>query len=908
MSDEEKPVDSLLTQLSSPKRSARVSAIVQLSRISSDRSALRMLREMTFDADREIALFASQAVTRIQARLGEKTPADASSDGFLRESLLVPTPSEVPKLLEMIRNEPNALAEDLRPAAAEFLARFGKARDAAILKGWLEGITPFGQTSGAAASCSAVPNVAFPVLEALEILAPGEVAPLLPPLLASDQPLVRGRAILALQRIDFEEALAHLSEILVSRNPEARLAGIREAFFFPFQRVREMLLTVLSEEKDSEVVTAIETILACNPELDTVLRILDLIDMVPPPLKKGLNRIFRTVCETLRSSGVLSEAETEPKALLALWQKERLNKFLLDLEVKLTVADKERSASAEAWLAANLKIPEVAAFVQRLSLDPATEEIAKRLSGKISATSIASQGKPLPEGDKVAAKDSVSSKTSSAKAVSVSDARHLPDGSASSPKGSNIPGTLSSIISQAGAAPSGSSQITSKAANPRDLSSDEKREWLWNVEPADAVQWIDWIRKEALRGEGGCRRAAIMALTRFPPSSDDLPVAEAALDSGDSALQAAGFRLIERCDRNRLVQRLPVLLSIEAPSVRAQAVRFAFTVDERAAISTLGKMLHSSDPAQRASATASLFFAPIKSVIRLLIETLEKETNPDIARQILTVLQNNPSQEILDALDNIRRMPSPSVSMLVAQARIDLFDLLLKLNLDKPPEINDSKTYSAEGSKNADQKEKTTSVTAASTITQSSPVKQPNQDQKTSPLPISDSSVSKPKPYAVSEMRNQLRRNEVAWRSPALPDSPLYAGRGGLFATLKTVIGYGLLIFVLALAPSLFLKSSDSADDATGTPKNKIEQPAIGADGIRTGFVMGHMCRMDGKLEKVNEDGSLLIKASGKTFIASFSGSFPTITGGEEVTVEIIPYRKLKSGIIVSEGHSLKLR
>ncbi|MFZ2956931.1 MAG: hypothetical protein WA705_08590 [Candidatus Ozemobacteraceae bacterium] len=967
MTDEEKPQDDLLTQLLSPKRSARVAAIVQLSRTSSDRSVLRKLREMASDSDREIALFASQAVTRIQARLGEQ-PTGGPAGGLLRDSLLVPIPAEVPKLLEMIRVGPSELPEDLRPAAAEFLGRFGKTQDSSILKEWLLGVTS---------------NLAFPFLEALETLAPSEVAPLLPPLLASDQPLVRGRAVVALQRIDFEEALNHLSEMFVSRNPEARLAGVRDAFFFPFPRVREMAFALLAEETDPEVVTAVETLLASNPELDTAMRLLDLIDMVPPQLKKGLNRVFRTVTEIIGVVGILPKEEVEPKALLVRWQKERLHKFLADLEIKLMVADRPRRTAAEAWLAANMNIPEVATFVQRLSFNPATELLARKLAERKSERKIFVGSGPetlSPGGNR----DSFSAKNELLSPSTSSSLPDTPDGRKSSAPShaasthvstasfaesrttdhetasSEEPQSSDARVTEAGELgegrksaeeeKSGKSEHSGKdkkkilqsvprPIHPRDLSPDEKRWWLWKVEPAEAGQWGAWIRGEALRGEGNIRLAALVALSKFPPSADDAQIAEAALDSNDASLQAAGFKLLERCNRSKLAKRLSVLLTVESPSVRALAVRFGFTIDEQAAIATLGKMLQSVDPTQRAQATASLFFAPIEQVRRLLLQTLEKETNPDIARQILTVLQSNPSQETLDALDNVQRTPSPAVGMLIAQARIDLFDMLLQLDLDRPTEVAGKKKISPhkekgshqeakgaerggsgktthDGSAVSNKSKKGSGGSAESSAPSPSKGKSVSQmpsvssaSSASSVLPISSvspaSSTQSAKPYAVSEMREQLRRREVAWRSPILPDSPGGSSYGSVFGNFKPVLVVGLLIAVLAFAPLLFLRPPVPADTSGMNPAGAVDTPRIDG-GIREGFTMGRVCRVQAKVEKLSEDGTLRLSVSGKTIVTRFNASFPTLIGGEDVTVEFLPYRKLKNGEILAEGHSLK--
>ncbi len=316
---------SLLEQLSSEKRTLRVNAVVQLAKTAGSNEALKALQQLADGADRELSFYAAQAVSRIRARRGESPseeqspqaqqhgPAEPNGPTITRTRLLSPQPSEVQCLLTRIRAAPEAVPEELRPPAAAFFGRFGREDDVSFLTGWLDDTQS---------------GLIVPVIEAIEALAPHALTAHFPRLLSSDHPIVRMRAISALRRIDPEEAEAHLSELLASRHGEERMAGLSSAFLFPFPKIREYLMTILGEEQDPEILHACETLLASNPEIDTALRILDLIDTVPKPQAARLSAIFKVVCASIAAAGLVDGPEAPHEGIIKLWRRERLKKAL----------------------------------------------------------------------------------------------------------------------------------------------------------------------------------------------------------------------------------------------------------------------------------------------------------------------------------------------------------------------------------------------------------------------------------------------------------------------------------------------------------------------------------------------------------------------------------------------------
>ncbi len=778
----------LIAQLQSEKRSVRVAAIVQLAKVSRDRQVLLMLRGLAQSSDREVSHFAAQAVARIQARLGEQSDDSKSGSGLSRERLIKPLKDEVAPLLTQIRQNPEKIPDELRLAVADFLSRYGEAADGQLIKSWLE-------------NCQ--DNLGLYYIDALETLNPGLLEPLLPVLLASALPLVRSRAIVALQKIDPEEALAHLQELLASRQPEQRLAGFRNAFFFPFEQIREIVLAILPEESDREVLQAASILIASNPEPDTALRLLDIIDTVGKDQGKRLTEIFHELCGALKVSGLVAPEQATPEKFLERWKKERLQKFLRDLEVQLPVATPARREAIESWLKKNLSHPAVTEFVRKLAKNQATEELARKL----------------------------------------------------------LPPSAQRPASQAVAPTGGTTVRGADAGNApiQPLSDQEKIQRLTALEAPVAVDVLAWVRREAGQGSPAVRAEALQALSRLAPGPEDAKLGEAGIIHADPQVVGASVKLLETIDPARLVPFLSIIWSSEDPRVRVRGLKVALKHDPKTAVEEFKRMVRSADPAQRAEAVAGVFHFPFDAVEPILLDALRHESHAAIARQILVVLLMNPKRSMLAALDAMQGKVAGSVAILIAQARIDLYDLLLKLQLISP-----------EGEPVGSEKEPVTTTG---------------------------------KPYAVSRVREEIRKREaVAWRSPALPDADKTRVAGGWNTTILIAAG----IVLLAVLPLLFLRRppppprfSQNIDDTrfSGDPSK-----------IPLEFRMNRLCRLRGTVTTLHPDGSIYVETANgrlRVFLQKQASAPARIASGP-VEVEVIPYRKSKYGEIWAEGHVLR--
>lgn len=631
MSDSQQE-NELIAQLGSSKRSLVIQAIVKLTRAGKTQAALEALLPFLSSCDREIAFFSFQAAGKIAAKAGidfdefvrQKQLQPAGEQQLTRQQLLNPAKEQVSGILERIRDENTELPKELLPAVAVFLSRYGDGTDAKFLERCL---------------LQEDSTLALTFIEAAEKIAPGVLTRVLPHLLASREPLLRSRSISALRRIDADEAERHFSDLLASRDPENRLAGIAIAFLFPYERVKGYILSLLPEEKDADVLKACMTFLASNPEIDSALGLLDSIDAVSTEQKNRLTVIFKTICQALITAGICKPEEAAPEAIIRLWKQQRLESFLNDLEIQLSFSDDARKAQIIDWIEKNRAHPKVQLLIERLARNPQTEKVYQQLSGNIRADN-RSQGIAIT-------------------------------------------------------APKAPSQ-----AEP-DLTDGDKIKRMRNLEIDDYSKNRAWLLEEAANGAAKTRKEALSTLLRLHPDNKLKELAKAAIKENDEGLKIAAFQILERIDSDYLKENISEFLQEDEANIRVRAVRFALKFKESEAIAILKNLLKSQDQRIRANAVACLGLCPFAQVYRMLMNQLDAEDHPVIARHITSIMLSNPSRAVLKGLDNITRTSNPAVAMVISQARNDLFDLVAQLPEDKeelPPQAQepDEKPYSVE--------------------------------------------------------------------------------------------------------------------------------------------------------------------------------------------------------------------
>ena len=246
----------LIEQLSSDKRSLRIQAVVKLTRIGKSEAALKSLASLMATGDREEVFFITQAISKISQKLKidpssivsnkTKVPVQDSTlpDNqeqnkeqhiWTSEDFLQAKNENTPALLEVIRNKPNEIPEEVLPSVAVFLSKYGDKKDSNFIQTYLNHFEG---------------NLLLPFISAAEKIDSKILIPVLPDLLASKEALVRSRAVMVLRKIDPDEAERHFLNLLSSEQAENRIAALEIGFLFPFEHVKDYVLNLLNHHKN----------------------------------------------------------------------------------------------------------------------------------------------------------------------------------------------------------------------------------------------------------------------------------------------------------------------------------------------------------------------------------------------------------------------------------------------------------------------------------------------------------------------------------------------------------------------------------------------------------------------------------------------------------------------------------
>lgn len=804
----------LLTLLESSGKADRVAGIARAGRFPPEADVLNALRRLAADGDQDVALFAGMTLSAL-APTGAPVILESTSP-LTRELLAKPSSDNLPVILREFREHPGRIPSDLRATVAKILARNGTADDAERLVPWLN---------------EAADDQAPPYLDALESLSPQALLRVLPRFLASKLPSVRGRAVSILNRLDPEEALAHLSELLASDQREEQLAGLRIAFQFPYDGITLPILNLLGETGDNEIFQASAMFLLSNPDLEVAYTILEMKETLEERRGELFGKLLGQLLPLLVSIGKLDAGSATIEGLVRTYRQNRLQKFLGELEIQISLGDPAKLRAIEAWLAKNLANPETAAFVEKLAANPATEEMYRRLT----------TGIELPADKAVPA----------ALAVSAPRAREM-----------------------------------------REESPETKVVFMKTLSGAVAPEIASWIREEAAGGADQVRAAALRAMRLLPLTPDDAGIAEKNLFHESSQVAFQAMALLESADAGRLKPYLPRLLNSSDPLIASRAVIKALKAHEAEAVKTLVGMLASDQPLVRARAVNGLMVCPFQRVAETVFAALRIETNPDIARGLLTVVLQNPSPENLHELDTLTTSRNPAVAVLVAQYRSTLFKRLLSLNL-------------ISGDEPAPAPESVGAIMPATRAAQAAPIAPAPVRTAVHP-PVAPAKPVPPKPYSVAGISAAIRQREVARHKADLEKKAREARPGILgflpqdFPLAKAVgaavaIG-GLILFAMKTGPA------DLDEIPTGAAL--VDGTSLTSNTLR----MGVLCRLRGKVTAVESPRVITFKIDDRLLRLTFKTKPPTILGFEEAEVEIVPQIRLKNGVILANCYRFKAR
>lgn len=192
------------------------------------------------------------------------------------------------KRRELAGQAPERLRRERHPLVASALIRiFGRAWPEAHLKDLVQ----HASENSAPVCCAA--------LETLRQRKSELMLPVLPALLTSDNPRIRGAAVRALAEIDPDEALAHLEALLLDPDPNRRLEGLRCCFHARFDSVMPLLLKAMAIETDARRLAAYGTLFEINPAPEAPFRLYELSERASRDCAEVYRNLIASSCRVI---------------------------------------------------------------------------------------------------------------------------------------------------------------------------------------------------------------------------------------------------------------------------------------------------------------------------------------------------------------------------------------------------------------------------------------------------------------------------------------------------------------------------------------------------------------------------------------------------------------------------------
>lgn len=851
----------ILEQLNTDKRSVKIQAIVKLARVGQSEDALNAVIPLMSIDDRELSFFATQAAGKISQKLGinlsdylgnNKSNSNASTDEINRDTFLNADQQNAPKLLKIIRENTESLQKDWLPAIGYFLTKYGSNEDSSFIKQQL-----LNDNS----------NLCLPFLNAAEHYSKDILPEILPNLLASQESLVRSRAISILQKIDPQEAENHFADLLVSNNPENRLAGVGLAMMFPFERVKTYLISLLANETDKDVISACQTVLVSNPDKETALKILDKYDTVSSAHKNVLSHVFKFVCKAIEITKTLPPNESKPESIITVWKKSRLEKFLDNIEITLSLPDESKKKPIIEWLQKNRSNSKVEDFIRKLEFNPQAENIYRSLMGLPSIEeeeAIANNASIHIEATHSETLNNAEQIQDEAITIDVSETKtnSLPE-TATYEQNENISNVDENQIQQE------TNETHANNIQEENQQTKEIIKRLKNVDLENAAEnksWVLEIAQDESDSNPKIKAEAINAMLRAYRGPKLIEIAKKNIYSQSEPVKVASFKVLERTNPEFLQANLSNFLKEENENIRVRAVRFAIKKDSQTAVSCLTPMLASNNDKTRASAVSCLGLCPFGQTAKLLFNRLAVEEHPDIAKQITNIILNNPSQTILEALDAISN-PNPEIAMEICQTRNSLDALVKQMpQTSEPPESKEL------------------------------------QDELFSELENKAN-----KPYSVSNVR-ALKEKQVKDKEKNQRKEPMYYVF--MIASIVIIIGTSAIIYALIThEPESTPKSSNpkksSYSSSRGGRQNgvSIKPTAKVAD-----LKMNRTNKISAKVISIDSDINILIDYKGSKIYVRFDNPVPRkLRPKSNVDLTVIPYSVNSQKIVQARGQNLSV-
>lgn len=229
----------------------------------------------------------------------------------------------LPGLRELVKQKPSP---EERIALIRAFGRVGEKGDAVLLQGFL------GATE---------PEVLVTAIETFGHLDPDGLFPFLSKLIQHPADTVRMSAVRALSLFDKKQALSVVEKTIRGGQPQQRRLAISCAGQLDFPAVRELLLSILGTETDSENLGQVMSILRANLDEELLLRILRLTFTVPGQRKEALDAFIQEGARRLVGEKRVAYAGA--------------TEFLNALRSKLENERRQKSAAAPSYALNNIQ-------------------------------------------------------------------------------------------------------------------------------------------------------------------------------------------------------------------------------------------------------------------------------------------------------------------------------------------------------------------------------------------------------------------------------------------------------------------------------------------------------------------------------------------------------------------------
>jgi|GEM_PF-922394 len=218
-------------------------------------------------------------------------------------------------------------------------------------------------------------NVRIAALDALVRIAPQALENELPNLLISKDPRIRGLAIRGLSQIDMDEAIAHLDWLFSTTETYHQLAALRCCFFFPFDRVKGIVLKHIAVESDLAILEKAGLLLSNNPDIDVPPRIWEIAAGSPPGKAEVLKKILARSISGIEKSGILGIRLDEYRDKLQKWiYKRSARRYVQDVVLRLYDPGSDCDIEFQTTLFRSMhELPVYQTFVEALEWEIAPE-------------------------------------------------------------------------------------------------------------------------------------------------------------------------------------------------------------------------------------------------------------------------------------------------------------------------------------------------------------------------------------------------------------------------------------------------------------------------------------------------------------------------------------------------------